>query len=111
MKILSFSDRDIQLIDMEHVFIHKKSQCLKHSVAYNHYVSSAYTGYRWKGDHIKQYFETIVYRFQTDILSLKRTVIGPIMTYTYQNHVECLQHHMDIICGIYDGIYKIEDMG
>jgi len=108
MEILRFSEKNIHLHDLEHFYVHKKSQTLKHSAVNGIYISSAYTGYRWKGDCIKQYFETMVYKFHTDPISLKRIITGPLVTYTYSTYNDCMQHHAGLLEDIWDGVFSFD---
>lgn len=83
--------------ELEHLYHHRINQRLKHSAICGHYISSAYTGYKWKGDRIVQFFETVVYKFRTNIFSLKREILPPILTYQFSTHKECMDHHSELV--------------
>jgi hypothetical protein len=110
MDIFRFSEQNLHLQDLEHFFIHKKSQIIKHSAANGLYISSACTGFRWKGDYIKQYFETIVYKYHTEPISLKRIITGPLITYTYGTYAECIDHHIGLLEDIWYGVFNFDSL-
>lgn len=83
--------------DIHHLHMHRSNQRLRASALLGHYISSAYTGYRWKGDRIKQYFETIVYRFRSNHFTFEREIFSPVVTYTYRTYKECIKHHDSIL--------------
>lgn len=109
MIVTAVGNYEISILDFKHISAHKSSQRLMHSVACGYYISSVFTGYKWKGDCIKMFFETIVYRFRNDDIALKRVIVGPIITYKYRTYEECMKHHSGLVGDIYNGVYKIEE--
>lgn len=99
----------LKIIDMEHYYHHKHSQRLEHNVCNGYYISSAYLGYHWKGDHIRFHFETLVYRFRTEPTTLKRVIIAPIKTYCFKDYEKCIDHHHNLMQEIFQGIFQIDD--
>lgn len=97
MQPVKFKNHCLRTSDEKCLQLHRMNQRMRASVHCNHYISSAYTGYRWKGDYIKMFFETIVYTFRTDPISLKRIVQFPVKIYEYNSPEDCLRHH-SVIC-------------
>jgi len=109
MIVSSLGASEVSEWDSCHISTHKSAQRLKHTVAHGYYVSSAYTGYRWKGDYIKMFFETIVYRFRNDDISLERIILPPIITYDYKSYEECIKEHNLIVHDIYMDRFPINE--